>query len=633
MDLSVDRPASAEEEAVAAVHRSLAALAERALDLALSEAETGLQRRPGFPAAFHALGLAALRLGRLGTAIGLFERAHAGDPATREHAEALAICYAAAGRLVDSLYYGKLATALPPSTMFAELLPEWMGNFADHFRAIEDDPLVARGRALLAGGRAEMAAVLFQQEIELDRNTPAAWRGLGQASLAAARPQDAVVAYRALCALRPDSAEDLSALGRALGATGRHEEALSCHRQACELSPDPGLRAALIAACVANPGLPLPQLVREIEAAARRDPPIPRMPQPPMAAMDGRALRIGFVSARFRAGAGLDLFLPLIEARNRQSWHAFLYFDGAGNDGLARRLRNAAAVTEIGDVDDETAALVIGNDRLDLLIDLDLHQPGWRGEIALRHPAAAVAGWLGLDETRAALGYDAMIGDEWTRGHGEDGALTMRGGLFCLPADLAAVPKPARLPDPPVFTTPARPAQITAETVALWAQLLAAVPQAVFRLDPARLGGRQQAEAMRELFVPREVGGQVIIAEGGPEGDLEGDIVLDPPGIGGAAETVLGALRAGVPVVSLPGTIPERRQVASLLAGLGLDGLIAADPQDYIAIARSLASPTARQAVGELILDGLARPGLAPAARAAAFHDAARRFLAERGRP
>ncbi|HZT89961.1 MAG TPA: hypothetical protein VFA12_18465 [Stellaceae bacterium] len=611
-------------DAHAAVRQSLDALAANDVALALAAAETALRSHPEFPPACHAVGLAALRLGRLANAIQLFERAHAADPATFEHAEALAIGYAAAGRLVDSLYYGKLATALTPSAEFSDLLPPWVGTFADHFRLIQDDPLVSRGNALLAAGQADAARELFRQEIELDRHSAAGWRGLAAASLAAGRPADAVVASQALCEVEPERAVNLAALGCALSAAGRHAEAHASYREAKALGSEPDIDASAIAALVADPATPRATLAAELGTVAAHRPPCPRRPTAPTSPV-GRPLRVGFLSARFRAGAGLDLFLPIIESRDRAAWHVFLYDCGAGDDALGRRLRNAAAsVTELAEVDDDTAALLIGNDAIDVLIDLDLHEPGWRWGIVAQRPAAAMLGWLGLEETGSALGYDAMLGDRWTHGDGTD-VVAMPDGVFCVPGDAIVAGDAARpQAERAIFATLATPAQVTADAVGVWGKILAAVPNASLHLDPLRLYG--VAEQIREQLATQGLGAQVLL-----EPEPVADVVLDPPGAAVCPELVLAALRSGAPVVTLPGDIPARRRVASMLRALGLDDLVAADREDYVRRAVRLAEPQARAAA---VAEIAARPSgerLTPAARAAALHDALRRFLA--GRP
>jgi CRISPR-associated protein Csy1 len=70
--------------------------------------------------------------------------------------------------------------------------------------------------------------------------------------------------------------------------------------------------------------------------------------------------------------------------------------------------------------------------------------------------------------------------------------------------------------------------------------------------------------------------------------------------------TTLDALACGLPVVTLPGAFMRGRQSAAMLRQVGAEGLIAADADDYIAIASRLTDDTAwRERVAQTIRDGL----------------------------
>jgi CRISPR-associated protein Csy1 len=70
--------------------------------------------------------------------------------------------------------------------------------------------------------------------------------------------------------------------------------------------------------------------------------------------------------------------------------------------------------------------------------------------------------------------------------------------------------------------------------------------------------------------------------------------------------TTLDALACGLPVVTLPGAFMRGRQSAAMLRQVGAEGLIAADADDYIAIASRLANDSAwRERVARTIRDGL----------------------------
>jgi predicted O-linked N-acetylglucosamine transferase (SPINDLY family) len=72
------------------------------------------------------------------------------------------------------------------------------------------------------------------------------------------------------------------------------------------------------------------------------------------------------------------------------------------------------------------------------------------------------------------------------------------------------------------------------------------------------------------------------------------DVALDPLPYGGAT-TSCEALAMGVPVISLAGQGMVRRLSASVLAAAGLEGWIAENEKQYMAIAKGLAAKGPRQ--------------------------------------
>ena len=71
------------------------------------------------------------------------------------------------------------------------------------------------------------------------------------------------------------------------------------------------------------------------------------------------------------------------------------------------------------------------------------------------------------------------------------------------------------------------------------------------------------------------------------------DIALDPFPYSGDM-TTLESLWMGVPVVTMPGDRPISRMTAGHLKNIGLDEMVAATADDYIAIARALAEDKTR---------------------------------------
>src|SRR5580704_12834285 len=89
-------------------------------------------------------GLIAWRLGDVQQALTVLRACHDEVPMNGSIAEVLASLYAQAGNLAESLYLGKLSTALGPVAEFAELVPPSFPSFGAAFLVIRERPLFAR---------------------------------------------------------------------------------------------------------------------------------------------------------------------------------------------------------------------------------------------------------------------------------------------------------------------------------------------------------------------------------------------------------------------------------------------------------------------------------------------------------
>jgi predicted O-linked N-acetylglucosamine transferase (SPINDLY family) len=138
------------------------------------------------------------------------------------------------------------------------------------------------------------------------------------------------------------------------------------------------------------------------------------------------------------------------------------------------------------------------------------------------------------------------------------------------------------------------PAKMNDAVIALWAQVLAAVPEATLVLKTHILNRARTREWLIARFGAHGIPPSRLEMRGGrPEqtfhADLLGsygeiDVALDPfPYTGGI--TTLEALWMGVPVITLAGdTLLSRMGVSSLHAA-GLPEFVAATPQAYVEIA------------------------------------------------
>ncbi|MGB8435980.1 MAG: hypothetical protein WCE38_17125, partial [Burkholderiales bacterium] len=144
-------------------------------------------------------------------------------------------------------------------------------------------------------------------------------------------------------------------------------------------------------------------------------------------------------------------------------------------------------------------------------------------------------------------------------------------------------------------------AKVNARVLALWARLLAALPESRLVLQAGALSDAPNRERFRALALAQGISSErldlrpFVAVEDAAAGYHDIDIALDPfPFCGGM--TSLDALWMGVPVVTLPQEMIAGRQTAALLANLGLEELIATDDARYVDIAVSLAKDLPRLA-------------------------------------
>lgn len=259
-------------------------------------------------------------------------------------------------------------------------------------------------------------------------------------------------------------------------------------------------------------------------------------------------------------------------------------------------------------VDDETAAKLIAQSGIDVLVDLQGLTSGARPAI-LGHRAAPVqVSYLGLPGTSALPGVDWILADR-----------------FVMPPELLpyCTEKPIYLPncyqvsdrkrdvaEKPVRATYGLPEyafvfcsfnnnfKFTKDVFQSWMRILHAVPNSVIWLladnDTARENMLRQADAAgvereRLIFAPR-----VAPAEYLARFQLA-DLVLDTFPYN-AGTTASDALWMGVPILTLSGRSYISRMAGSLLNAIGLPDLVTETLADYEKLAITLGRQPARVA-------------------------------------
>jgi predicted O-linked N-acetylglucosamine transferase (SPINDLY family) len=333
------------------------------------------------------------------------------------------------------------------------------------------------------------------------------------------------------------------------------------------------------------------------------------MNQPPVFSNErspGRRLRVGLVTGDLHRQHPVNLFmLPVLARLDRARVQTFVYYTGTTFDGYTRQAqRHADGWLEAASLDDKALRAAVIADGIDILIDLAGHTTTNRLAMFAMRAAPVQATFLGYPHSTGLTTIDWLIGDAIVSPaeHAHlfsEGLAQLPGSVFCwAPVDnyplTTARPANADL----VFGSFNNAMKLSAKTIALWARVLHAVPDAKLLLKAAPLRDESVKARFERLFGGHGISPQRLIMRG-PSGldDMmqeyaDMDIALDPTPYNGGT-TTLQALWMGVPVLSLAGENFVSRMGASFLATLGRPDWAANDEDAYVANAVRLAADRA----------------------------------------
>ncbi len=471
-------------------------------------------------------------------------------------------------------------------------------------RAIKVDPAIAaahvnRGNALSASQQDAMAVTAFEKALVLSPELPSALINMATALQALGRLDDAVNALERARIIDPNAPELLNNLGNLYKEQGRLNLAVTCYRDALELNPM--LQQAFsnkLAALKVDTALTQAQILDQhcqwsnwFEAVSTHAPLLVNTPEP------SRRLRVGYVSPDCHTA--LPAFIdPVIAAHDRGQFEIFCYFNNPQSSEKRNRLNITNTVRVMRGMDDQQVATQIHADAIDILIDIAGHTGHNRLGVFARRPAPVQMTWLDYLCTTGLTAMDYRITDAVTDPPGNEAfhsekLLRLPNTQWCWQPDVdapdVAVP-PAVRRGHVTFGSFNNAQKLTDRTLALWRQLLDAIPNAKLRVagipdgvTRTRVFDALACDASRVVFLPR------ISLVDYRASFAEVDIALDPTPFSGAT-TTLDALWQGVPVLTLPIARSCSRSTASLLTALKLTDWIASDEVDFVARAQRLAT-------------------------------------------
>lgn len=558
-------------------------------DAAVASYGRALALAPAFSEAHQNLGRALLQLGRQAEAIDSLKRGVASAPTSAEAHFKLGSAFQQMGQFEAAAKSFHAGLVLAPR------------------RADVHDKL---GLVLAALGDKASAARCHRQAIALQPDIAGFHSNLGMAL----HGQDALASYREALRLDPRFSVAHSNMGVVLYEQGDISGAVDSFRAAVALEPERlDVRSKLLFVSTFDESCSPEQYRAEAEAygalASRLATPFSDWPSA-SAREASLPLRVGLVSGDLRSHPVGHFLEALISHLPRQRIELIAYATDPRQDALTERIRpHFAQWRSLVGLSDELAAQLIRNDGVQLLVDLAGHTANNRLPVFAWRPAPVQLTWLGYLATTGVTAIDYVIADSQTLPESEESGFTeeiwrLPESYLCFtpPADGIEVgPLPALSNARITFGSFNNLTKMNDAVVALWARVLAAVPDSRLFLKYQQLAETPARQRVVERFAIHGIRAERLILEGPvPRSEYlkpfqRVDIALDPfpyPGITTSVEN----LWMGVPVLTLAGKSFLSRQGVGLLMSAGLSEWIAVDAEDYVARAAAHASDTQKLA-------------------------------------
>lgn len=572
-------------------------------------------------AAYHAnLAEAYRRLGRVGESFDSFEMALSLKPDLAEPAFNLGLLLQDIGEFEAAIAcFERAAEAKPDNSAIARQLEQARAayiNAGERNSARCDDASVALSvRAWLTlsavhrslGGQ-DKAEIFCRRALERNPQSIPALLRLADMLVAAGRTDEASVRLRQVLEVDPHNREALARLMEALQKSCRLREFVVFVRQLLKIANASSLHSLLVQTLPYLPGYDDASILDEARAWEHAHAlPVKEGPEPwTNDRSPDRRLRIGYMSPYFREHVNKYFLEPLFANRDRQSFELFLYSDVKQPDTETAHMRHHADEwRDIVSLSDEQVAGLIRRDRIDILVDLQMHALENRLLVFARKPAPIQVCWLAYAGTTGLSAMDYRVTDWFldpadadTTVYAEQ-SLRLSDSFWCYDPRVAGPdvnPLPAltggtiRFGSLNIFT------KVNDSVLELWARVLREVKGSELilfaqagdvRRNALASFARQGVESARIEFLDHQPRHEYLATY------HRIDVCLDTfPYNGGA--TSLDAYWMGAPVVTLVGRTVMGRAGFSLAMNLGLQELVATTPDDYVRVAIELTSDLPR---------------------------------------
>ena len=320
-----------------------------------------------------------------------------------------------------------------------------------------------------------------------------------------------------------------------------------------------------------------------------------------------RRLKLAIISPDLRAHPCAFFLEPILAHLDRERFEIILYHDQSQSDWMTQRLQVQADLwRQFVHLPGEMVEPKIRADQPDILVDLAGHTSLNRLPLFARRLAPVQLSYLGYPNTSGVKEVDYRFTDAVADPVGvADDIHTERLVRFSSTAWAYLPPTFAPEPTPPPILTGAPVvfgsfnslSKVNDFTLRLWGDILRAVPNSRLFIKTYNLGAEPADFSARVAAAGLDVS-RVTYLPNCPSIELhlasysKIDIALDPYPYHGTT-TTCEALWMGRPVISLAGDRHASRVGASLLTAVGRSEWVASNTEEYVAIARRLASDPA----------------------------------------
>ena len=304
-------------------------------------------------------------------------------------------------------------------------------------------------------------------------------------------------------------------------------------------------------------------------------------------------IKIGYISPDFRQHAVANFVSPLLKNFDAEKFSVTCYFTGK-SDFITQKLKNKKiAWRDLYGADFQTAAKIIHDDEIDILVDLSGHSQNSCLPILAYKPAPIQITALGYTATTGLNSVDYFLTDKICADDNfTEKLLTLETCQFCF-SPIKKFPAVKHKKNKFVtFGSFNNFAKVTDDVLICWKKILDAVPNSKLviknKICSIDDGKKILIDRLKNLNFNIEQIELRPYSKDYLEHYNEIDIALDTfPYNGGL--TTCEALYMGVPVISMHGNYHGSKIGASILTAAGLSEFIAQDSNEYIKKAVELA--------------------------------------------